>query len=291
MAYVGGAKAELRDQLGPATKVIGYLQSGARVRILSRRPRWAEVRAPDGATGWVLQRHLVSQAVFDQFAALAREAAELPSQGQAVIRRRANLHLRPGREEAVFYQLTEGELVDVVGHQVAPRHAEPENPPGQETSSADALANRPAATPEDWLLVRASRNRTGWLLEASADLNPPLEVAQYREGLPLRAWFVIHREIDQGVERPWYLWATIRRRAGWPYDFDEIRVFVWNPRAGRYETSYRERNLKGFYPIRVGRRDTAQGSAPAFQLELENDRGERFQKNYFMVGRQVRVER
>ena len=126
------------------------------------------------------------------------------------------------------------------------------------------------------------------MLEPFANLNPPFEVGQYREGLRIRAWFVIHRELDDGIERPWYLWATMRRAAGLPYDFDEIRVFVWNPNRDRYETSYRERNLIGFYPIRVGSRETPRGPSPTFALPVEDETGNRFEKQYVMGGRLVR---
>ncbi|MBI2819935.1 MAG: SH3 domain-containing protein [Acidobacteria bacterium] len=290
LAYVSGATVEFRNELGPSSEVTGHLQSGERVRIVSRRPRWAQVLSASGQTGWVLQRYLVSQAVYDQFAILAREAEALPSQGRALIRRNANLHIEPGRNTQVFYQLAEGEQAEVVGHRVAPR-----SPATSEASSDAAYSTGPVelstSNNEDWLLVRANGGRTGWLLEASADMFPPVEVAQYREGLRIRAWFEIYRELDQGEEHAWYLWATTRRLAGLPYDFDEIRVFVWNPRASRYETSYRERNLIGFYPIVVASRETADGGSPTFRLQLEDSSGHRLEKSYFMVGRQVRVER
>jgi hypothetical protein len=72
-----------------------------------------------------------------------------------------------------------------------------------------------------------------------------------------------------------------------PYDFDEIRVFVWNPNQDRYETSYRERNLIGFYPIRVGSRETPRGLSPSFVLPVEDETGRRFEKQYVMAGRVV----
>ena len=59
IVYVSGSSAELRDELGPGSKVVGHFQSGERVEILSRRPKWAEVRRSNAQTGWVLQRALV----------------------------------------------------------------------------------------------------------------------------------------------------------------------------------------------------------------------------------------
>jgi hypothetical protein len=166
-------------------------------------------------------------------------------------------------------------VAEVLAHRVTGlatvRQTEAEESAAESEEEAPAPTTLAVETLEDWLLVRGAGKRTGWLPESLADMNPPVEVAQFREGLRIRAWFVLHREMDDGIERPWYLWATMRRVAGLPYDFDEIRVFVWNPNRDRYETSYRERNLIGFYPIRVGSRET----------------GRRFEKQYVMAGRVV----
>ena len=282
-AYIAGTAVELRGELGPNTRVIGTLDSGERVDILSKRPRWAEVRRATGETGWVQQRFLVSQKLFDDFDSLYEMAEALPSQGSAIVLRAANLHIEPGRNTPIFYQLPEDLIVDVVGHSITQRSA--------------ATATAPAEY-EDWTFVRAEGRRAGWLLQSSVDMNPPMEVARYREGLRLRAWFVIHREMDDGQERPWYLWAGTRQPAGAtrtdagvPYQFDEIRVFVWNPGPDRYETSYRERGLTGFYPVEVTMRDTPQGPTPAFRLHVQASSGQPAERNYVMNGRQVRLER
>ena len=316
MAYVAGSNVEFRSELGPETKVIGHLHSGDRVEILSRRPRWAEVRGATGQSGWVLQRSLVSQNIYDQFAKLYRETEVRPSQGRAKIRRDANLHLTPGRSTQVFYQLAENEEAEVVGHRAVPRGGEadaasetsseepPEGAPSDPTAPSPAPGDvaTPDAAPrsaaprnspgnaEDWLLLRASRGRAGWVLETSADMDLPLEIAQYSEGLRIRAWFELYRENDNGEVHPWYLWATARSQ-GTSFDYDEIRVFVWDPKQHRYETSYRERGLNGFYPIMVGSEKTADGESPTFRLQVQGSDGNRFQKNYFMLGRQVRTAR
>ena len=295
LSYISGANVEFRNELGPSSRIVGRLQSGERVYVILRRPRWAQVRVLSGETGWVLQRYLVSQDVYDRFAELAREAEVLPSQGRAQIRRDANLHLEPQRNSQAFYQLAEGEQADVVGHRATARNAA--SSVSAEDADAD-LASSPAEPDnrkfEDWLLVRGSRGRTGWLLESSANMHLPIEIAQYREGLRIRAWFEIYRELDvvdeKDVVHPWYLWAT-SRRAGAAHDFDEIRIFVWNPTAARYETSYRERNLTGYYPIVVQNRQTPEGDVPAFRLQIQDATGQRSQKSYFMAGRQVRIEK
>ena len=288
VAYVQGLEVPLLDQLGPGSAAIGSVSNGDEVEVLGSRPRWTQVRTADGRTGWMQSRFLADSSVRDRFRALALQSAPLPSQGTLLLKRDANLHVEPGRNSDTFYRLPEGSVAEVLGHAVASRTsaraASSEGSGAAEESATEVVVQ----TPEDWLLVRDSERRTGWMLESLADLTPPFEVGQYREGLRIRAWFVIHREIDDGIERSWYLWATARRLAGLPYDFDEIRVFVWNPRRDRYETSYRERNMIGFYPIAVGTRDTPGGPSPTFALHVEDETGNRHEKQYVMEGRIVR---
>jgi len=298
IAYVSGASAELRNELGPASKVVAHFLSGERVEVLSRKPRWAEVRRTTGETGWVLQRSLVPQDIYDQFTKLYHQTEVLPSQGRATIRRDANPHLDPGRSTQIFYQLAEKEQVEVVGHRVVGRDA-PTAPTAASSDNnvpSDGTAGEsvgiPDATiknPEDWLLVRSTRARAGWLLESSTDLTPPLEIAQYSEGLRIRAWFEVYREPNADPPHPWYLWATIHK-AGLPYDFDEIRIFVWDARQSRYETSYRERNLMGIFPITVHAKQDQPGQpAAAFGFAVKDASGQRVDRNYTMTGYQVHL--
>jgi hypothetical protein len=120
-------------------------------------------------------------------------------------------------------------------------------------------------------------------------LAPPLEIAQYSEGLRIRAWFELYREPGVNPPHPWFLWATIKK-AALPYDFDEIRIFVWDPKSSRYETSYRERNLAGFFPITVNASGERSGQpAIAFGFSVKDSSGERVQRTYAMTGRQVHL--
>ena len=61
-----------------------------------------------------------------------------------------------------------------------------------------------------------------------------------------------------------------------PYDFDSFRVFIWNKRRHRYETSYIERNLEGYHPVRV--------EGPKFTVLLKNDQGGFYTKTFVLEG-------
>jgi hypothetical protein len=288
-AYASEASGPLRDQLGPKSRVIATVPSGRKLLVLERMNRWARVRVDTAEQeqgkppleGWMHQRQMVSQQVVNQFEALAEESSGLPSQGGGMVRRLANLRLQPGRTTQTFYQLAADEPLEALRHAVVSREA----------TAEEVRRGSSEPIPEDWLLVRASKGRTGWVLESLVEVIPPPEVARYRESQRIRAWFELYREQSSDGAHPWYLWASVPRLSGSAHEIEEIRVFVWNPQASRYETSYRERNLKGFLPITVTRDGGEQSASPAFSFEHQNAQGERLRRIYYMVGRQVRLKR
>lgn len=286
VAYASEADGPLRDQLGPKSKILATIPTGRRLLILERMNRWARVRVEEGngaqpLEGWMHQRQMVSEEVFKQFQQLAEQSEKLPSQGAGLVRRLANLRLNPGRTTQSFYQLSPDTPMEVLKHTVATREA----------TAEEVRRGITEPIPEDWLLVRAAEGRSGWVLESLAELTPPLEVARYRESQRIRAWFELYKEQAADGAHSWYLWATVPKLSGAAHDFEELRVFVWNPAASRYETAYRERGLQGFLPVTVSKDGGEQGDAPAFSFEHLTAQGERVRRSYYMVGRQVRLQR
>ncbi len=112
-----------------------------------------------------------------------------------------------------------------------------------------APPNEPAPL-DSWTLVRSADGRAGWVLARMLLMSIPDEVAQHAERARIAAYFVLGQTLDRGVSKPVWLWATLAR-TGVSYEFDSMRIFVWNNRRRRYETSYVERNLKGWLPIQV----------------------------------------
>lgn len=109
---------------------------------------------------------------------------------------------------------------------------------------------------EDWTLVRTKDNQSGWVLSRNLVMGIPDEVAQFAEGKRITSYFdlgVVNDE-EKGAKHNW-LWTTASRQFN--YDYDAWRVFLWNRHRHRYETSFRQRGVEGYYPVSVDPVDPA----------------------------------
>ncbi len=132
-------------------------------------------------------------------------------------------------------------------------------PPVRPAAPTPVSAPAPPSPMEMWSLVRARDGRSGWVLARMLLMAIPDEVAQYAERARIAAYFHMGDTLDrEGGAHPAWLWAASSRPAA---DFDSLRLFTWNTRRNRYETSYIERNLTGFLPILIERRSTGEASA------------------------------
>jgi len=99
----------------------------------------------------------------------------------------------------------------------------------------------------------------------------PDDVAQYAAGKHITSYFELGTVHDdkQGPKHDW-LWTTASDLQS--VDFDAWRVFVWNRRRHRYETSYRQHGLEGYFPVKV---EPAVPSVPGrvFKLITRDDDG------------------
>ncbi len=160
--------------------------------------------------------------------------------------------------------------------------AEPETPGPPPTPAVEVP---PAEVPmDDWNLVRTADGKVGWVLTRPLSMAIPDEVAQYAEGHRITSYFAIGQVRDDGAVKNNWLWTTITK-GGVPYEFDSFRVFVWSQRHHRYETAYIERNVVGYYPVRVSEID----SSPSFSVVVEGVDGRRYRKTYSFQGFRVRM--
>jgi len=319
--YVVAPQVALRDRVAAVFNKVGFVNNGERVRVLDRSQnrRFVKVRTEDGKEGWMEQRYLVGQSVYDGFAKLGREHANAPSQAQAVTRRPVNLHVGPARNAETLYQLKEGSKLELLERASTPKSgikkpvantedeeekkkdrgeedepAKPAAAPAPQRSAKGSKVQPATAAPadplEDWWLVRDSEKHVGWMLGRMLDIEIPLEIAQYAEGQRIIAAFVLNEVAGKapGEKHAQYAVLLSEPKDGMPFDFNQVRIFTWNAARNRYETAHRERVI-GHLPFKVGKEEFGkEGLLPTFAMTIEEKGGNRAERRYKMNGPIVR---
>ena len=277
--YVSAPQAFLRDRVAAVYNKTGTVKNGDRVDILERDRRFARIRTANGTEGWIEQRYLVTQQVFDGFQKLAQQQQNNLGQAMGVTRNDTNLHVEPGRDTEHLYLLSQGAKVSLLQRATAPKGL-----PGAAVSVATGKGSAPAqsAVPlEDWWLIRDANGRVGWMLGRLLDVDAPLDIAQYAEGQRIVAAMVLSEVQDDDKKVPQYLVMLTEPKDGMPFDYNQIRVFTWNVKRNRYETAYRERNLNGVLPVTVANEDFGkEGTLPSFVLRVKDDSGNVTERKY-----------
>jgi SH3-like domain-containing protein len=309
VVYVSAPQAILRDQVAAIYNRVGNVKNGERLEVLEHEKRFARVRTSTGVEGWIEQRFLVDQKIYDGMQRLTQDNQNVPVQAPGVLRNDTNMHISPGRETEHLYLLTSGAKVSLLKRGTAekqPGAAVVTPKPGSKAAIGPAL--------EDWWLVRDAQGRVGWVLSRMVDVDVPLEIAQYAEGQRFVAFFVLDEVKDSpdlksvkskkgektsGVaadafrgsdasadqsgpkQVPQYLCVLTDPHDGLPYDFDQIRVFTWNTHKHRYETAYREHGLNGVLPVTVAEENfDKEGTLPVFILRIKDDAGNVTERKY-----------
>jgi SH3-like domain-containing protein len=286
IAYVSGVQAVLRDHVAAVYEKAGVVKNGERVEVLDHDRRFVKVRTATGAIGWVEQRYLVGQDIYDRIQKLTADNQNDPVQAQGATRNDTNLHVEPGRDTEHLYQISAGEKLALLRRSTAekpgavvPPSRSPSRPDTQ-GSNKNEPNNKPVPVLEDWWLVRDSHSRVGWVLARMIDLDVPLDVAQYAEGQRIVAFFVLNQVQDGDKKVAQYLTVLTEPRDGLPFDFNQIRVFTWNVRRHRYETAYRER-MEGVLPVTVSQENfDKEGILPTFVIRVQDDAGKVIERKY-----------
>ncbi len=325
--YVSAVETSLRDRVATMYNKLGTVHNGDRVEVLERERRFVRVRTDSGQEGWIEERSLIPEDVYQQFQKLAQDNASTPVQAHGTTRAELNMHIAPSREAEHLYQLKDGEKIEIlrrataeknppkqVKHVSAPAASKSKQKAGSSTANSKTPST-PATPPvspttltatttpppgkeqppppkpvmEDWYLVRTSSGHVGWVLLRMIDLDIPLDVAQYAEGQRIVGYFVLNNVDEDGKPVPQYLVLLNEPKDGLPYDYNQIRVFTRNRPKHRYETAYRERNLEGYLPVTVGHQDFGkEGDLPTFTIREKNDAGQMVDVTYKLNGPIVR---
>lgn len=283
--YVTAKQAFLRDRVAAVSNRTGEVNNGEKLTVLGHQRRFLHVRAPNGADGWIEEKLTADQGVADQFDALRDQHAKDGVVANAVTRDEVYFHLSPGRETIHFFRLPENEPLKLLVRASVPKPLPPgatagnsDKPPAAKLpvresgaahlrEAAEEVGEQAAAGPaspvmEDWWLARDSKGNTGWVYAKMIDVSEPDALSRYAEGQRIVGAYVLNYVDDpesnivsngQPVTHiPEYVTVLSPFKAGLPYDFDQVRVFIWNVKKHRYETAYRERNIAGYLPVGIG---------------------------------------
>ena len=275
--YVSAPQAFLRDRVAAVYSKTATVKNGDRLDVLDREKRFVKVRTAEGVEGWIEQRYVIPQKVFDQFQVLTKDHQNDPPQATGITRNDTNLHIEPGRESEHLYQLPSGSKLSLLARGTAEKAGVVQAP------NPLARKDKQPAGPvlEDWWLIRDAQGRAGWVLARMVDLDVPLEIAQYAEGQRFVAFFELNQVQDQDRKVPQYLALLTESKDGQPFDYNKVHVFTWNVKRHRYETAYRERNLNGVLPVTVTHEDFGkEGDLPVFILRVKDDSGNVSERKY-----------
>jgi hypothetical protein len=300
--YVTAKQTFLRDRVAAVSNRTGTVENGQRLTVLERGRRFLRVQTDKNETGWVDEKAVATQQVYDEFAKLDEDHAKDPTVASAVVRDEVYLHIAPGRATEKFYRLAEGERLSLIARatlvkgggpnpnakaapvrnpkqaaipgaatgiptgpakaaEAAPKVGEaamPDAKAGKAAASvtAEKAADEPPPPMEDWWLVRDSHGHVGWMLSRLMDVDAPDSLLRYAEGQRIVGAYLLAKVYDPDAPQddkniPEYLTVLSPYKAGLPYDFDQIRVFIWNVKKHRYETAFREKNVEGYLPVEL----------------------------------------
>jgi len=71
--YVSAPETSLRDRVATMYNKVGTVHNGDRVEVLEKQRRFLRVRTDGGQEGWIEERSLVTQDVYDAFQKLAQD--------------------------------------------------------------------------------------------------------------------------------------------------------------------------------------------------------------------------
>jgi SH3-like domain-containing protein len=269
--YVTAKQTYLRDRVAAVSNRTATVENGDKLEVLEHGRRFVRVQTAKGEQGWIDEKVVATQEIFDQFDALKQSHKDDPEVASAVVRDEVYMHAAPGRDTERFYRLAEGEKLKLITRATITKPV----PPGTRVAKAPppvvAKGAKPAAPPapdvppppvmEDWWLVRDSKGDTGWLYSRMMDVDAPDAITRYAEGQRIVGAYILTTVNDPEAEQtdkniPIYVTVMSPYKAGLTYDFDQVRVFTWNVKMHRYETAFREHGVEGYLPVKLSNSPT-----------------------------------
>lgn len=288
--YVTAKSADLRDRVAAVSNRTGSVANGDKLKVLEHGRHFLKVQTPKGEIGWIKEAAIATLDSENGFNDLRDQHKDDQVVASGVVRDQVYMHLRPGRETEKFYLLNEGEKLRLLKRATLIKQSNPALTARAQkvipqAAGSDAKIRNTAVKPsdsaaaplppvmEDWWLVRDSQGHTGWLYSHMMDVDAPDALTRYSEGQRFVGAYVLTTVHDdeapfENKDVPEFVTVLSPYKAGLPYDFDQVRVFVWSLAHHRYETGFREKNIEGYLPVTVGKMKDPGGKTPAAQQEL-----------------------
>ena len=273
--YTTAKQTFLRDRVAAVSNRVGTTTNGEKLVILDHARRWVKVRTPRGEVGWIEERLTVPQDTADKFDTLRKDHDKDPVISTATASDEAYLHVTPGRLTDKLYMLPEGSTLSLLERASVPK---PVTAGAAPVISSDPKAPPPGPIMEDWWLVRDAKGQTGWVYGRLLEVSAPDTLLRYAEGQRIVGAYVLANveDPDSGVLNngnpvttiPEYITVMSPYKAGLPFDFNQVRLFIWNTKKHRYETGFSERNIVGYLPIKLGSSKDPSGKGPDAALKL-----------------------
>ncbi len=294
VAYAGNHQVTLWSTTAQVREPVVTVNYGDRLDVLQRFEEEVKVRTASGFTGWVSEKELLPEDLWEKAKELNARAAALPVEARGHTRVLSNLHIEPGRDTPRLRQLNKQVPVDLFERDVeevptTARATGEEDDSGAETATAKK---------EDWWLVLAHAPGdapvAGWMLGRFIDLDVPQPLPDYASSTDMRivAWFELNHVTDaSGTSKPQYLVVGTRGSEGQPCDFTMLRVYTWGTQRQRYETAFVDSKACGKLPVKLTAASAAGGDATfSFEDSSQGSPEERAYRMHQTIVRRVKNE-
>src|SRR5437763_4320740 len=114
--YVAAQQVTLRDRVADVYNKVGNVKNGDTLDVLerSKNKRWLRVRNAAGEEGWIEQKYIVDQGIYNAVQKLAAENRSALVQGHAAADTDLRMRIEPQRDSDFLYMLKEKDKVELL---------------------------------------------------------------------------------------------------------------------------------------------------------------------------------